>query len=316
MDLVIHTEHLTKSYGARRGIVGMDLDVMAGEIFGFLGPNGSGKTTTIRTLLDLMRPTSGKAYLFGLDSHRESVAIRGRVGNLPGEFNLDDRLTGEQFIGFFARLRGVDDLAFARSLAERFDLDLAAPMRQLSRGNKQKIGLVQALFHRPPLVILDEPTSGLDPLVQEEFHAVLDEVRAEGRTVFFSSHVLSEVEHLCDRVGIVREGELVAVETTESLLTKRVRHMTVTFAQPVDGTAFAALPGVCEVHVDGATVSLSLTDGLDQVVKLAARHTVIDMDLPRPSLEEVFLTYYGDGTESGGGGTEAGGALPAAAGGS
>ena len=304
---MIHTEDLTKSYGARRGIVNVNLDVVAGEIFGFLGPNGSGKTTTIRTLLDLMRPTSGKAYLFGLDSHRGSVSIRGRVGNLPGEFNLDDRLTAEQFIGYFGRLRGVHDMSHARSLAERLDLDLASPMRQLSRGNKQKVGLVQALFHRPPLVILDEPTSGLDPLVQEEFHAVLDEVRTEGRTVFLSSHVLSEVEHLCDRVGIVREGELVAVETTDSLLSKRVRHMTITFAQPVEGGPFSALSGVCDVRVDGATMSLSLTDGLDQVVKLAARHTVIDMDLPRPSLEEVFLTYYGGGVESGG--------MPPAAGG-
>jgi len=300
MDLVIHTEDLTKSYGSRRGIVNVNLDVVAGEVFGFLGPNGSGKTTTIRTLLDLMRPTSGKAYLFGLDAHRDSVSIRARLGNLPGEFNLDDRLTGEQLIGFYARLRGVGDLSHARALAERLDLDLATPMRQLSRGNRQKVGLVQALFHRPPLVILDEPTSGLDPLVQEEFHAVLDEVRAEGRTVFFSSHVLSEVEHLCDRVGIVREGELAAVETTESLLSKRLRHMTITFAQPVEGGPFAALSGVCDVSVDGATISLSLTDGLDQVVKLAARHTVIDKDLPRPSLEEVFLTYYGGGVESGG----------------
>jgi len=308
MELVIHTEDLTKSYGPRRGIVDVNLDVSAGEIFGFLGPNGSGKTTTIRTLLDLMRPTSGKAYLFGLDSHRDSVSIRGRVGNLPGEFNLDDRLTGEQLIGFFGRLRGVEDLAYAHTLAERLDLDLTSPMRQLSRGNRQKVGLVQALFHRPPLVILDEPTSGLDPLVQEEFHAVLHEVAAEGGTIFFSSHVLSEVEHLCDRVGIVREGRLVAVETTESLLTKRVRHMTITFARPVEGEPFAALSGVSDVRIVGATLSLSLTDGLDQVVKLAARHSVVDMELPRASLEEVFFTYYGDETQSGEGSSTTGGA--------
>ena len=297
MELVIHTEDLTKYYGDRRGIVGLDLDVAPGEVFGFLGPNGSGKTTTIRTLLDFLRPSSGRAYLFGMDSRTDSVKIRAKVGNLPGEFNLDDRMTGEQLLAFFGRLRGVDGLGHARELARRFEVDLTRPMRQLSKGNEQKIGLVQALFHRPPLLILDEPTSGLDPLVQEEFHEILDEVRNEGRTVFFSSHVLSEVEHLCDHVGIVREGELVALETTDTLLAKRRRHMTVTFADPIDGALFARLPGVSDVHTDGTTMALQLTGGIDRVVKLAARYTIVDLELARPNLEEVFFTYYGGGPD-------------------
>ena len=291
---VILTEKLTKTYGRDRGILALDLDVHRGEVFGFLGPNGAGKTTTIRTMLDLLHPTSGRALLFGMDTRRDSVAIRARLGNLPGEFALEDRMTGVQLLRFFGRLRGTTDLSYARVLAERLDADLTRPMRQLSRGNKQKIGLIQAMFHRPDLLILDEPTGGLDPLVQEEFVKLMDEWRAEGRTVFLSSHVLSEVERVCDRVALVREGELAALETTDSLISKRFRRMTLTFAQPVDPAPFAALPGTADVRSSGNTVSLVVRSGLDSVVKLAARYVLVDLDFERPSLEEVFLTYYGN----------------------
>jgi ABC-2 type transport system ATP-binding protein len=290
---VILTEKLTKTYGRNRGIVALDLDIHKGEVFGFLGPNGAGKTTTIRTMLDLLHPTSGRALLFGMDSRRDSVAIRARLGNLPGEFALEDRLTGEELLRFFGRLRGSTDLRYARVLAERLDADLSRPLRQLSRGNKQKIGLIQAMFHRPDLLILDEPTGGLDPLVQEEFVKLMDEWRAEGRSVLLSSHVLSEVERVCDRVGIIREGELAALETTESLISKRFRRMKLTFAQPVDPAPFAALPGTSDVSSIGSTVSLVVRSGLDSVIKLAARYVLVDLDFERPSLEEVFLTYYG-----------------------
>src|SRR5215217_4492149 len=201
MTLAIETEKLTKAYGRKaRGIEDVDLAVEEGEVFGFLGPNGAGKTTTVRTLLGFLRPTGGRGEIFGLDIMRESVEIRARVGNLPGEFALEDKMTGE---GLGAELH--------------------RPMRRLSRGNKQKIGLVQAMFHRPPLLMLDEPTGGLDPLVQEEFLDIIEEVRAEGRTVFFSSHNLAEVERVCDRVGIIRGGRLAAVETTETLIDKSFR---------------------------------------------------------------------------------------------
>lgn len=294
MSLAIETRELTKTYGRKaRGIENVDLQVVPGEVFGFLGPNGAGKTTTIRVLLDFLHPTRGEARVFGMDSRKESVEIRARVGNLPGEFALEDKMTGEGMLRFFARLRGVKDLGYARELAERLDADLERPMRRLSRGNKQKIGLIQAMFHRPPLLILDEPTGGLDPLVQEEFLEIVREVRYEGRTVFFSSHVLSEVERVCDRVGIIRDGELVSVEPTEAMIDKAFRHVKLTFAEPVDPKPFEALPGVENFGTDGTNVSFTLHEGLDDVVKLAARHRLVNLEYERPSLEEIFLTFYG-----------------------
>jgi ABC-2 type transport system ATP-binding protein len=293
MSAAIETEKLTKTYGRSRGIRYVDLTVEEGEVFGFLGPNGAGKTTTIRTLLGFLRPTEGRAWVFGLDVRKRSVEIRARVGNLPGEFALEDRLTGEELLRFFARLRGVKDLGYAFELAERLGADLGRPMRRLSRGNKQKVGLIQAMFHRPPLLILDEPTSGLDPLVQEEFLEVVREARAEGTTVFFSSHNLAEVERICDRVGIIREGQLVAVEPTDELVNKAFRHVSLTFDEPVDPKPFAVLPGVKDLEASGASLRFTLYDDLDEVVKLAARGRLVGLEYERPSLEEVFLTYYG-----------------------
>ena len=208
-------------------------------------------------------------------------------------FALEDRMTSEELLRFFARLRGVKDLAYARALTERLEADLERPMRRLSRGNKQKIGLIQAMFHKPPLLILDEPTNGLDPLIQGEFLEIVGEVRAEGRTVFFSSHNLAEVERVCDRVGIIRAGQLVAVEPTNELVNKAFRHVSMTFDKPVDPKPFAALAGVKDLEANGASLSFTLYDDLDEVVKLAARVRLVDMEYQRPSLEEVFLTYYG-----------------------
>ncbi len=300
MEAVIRTEGLTKTYGRRsRGIEDVDLQVNEGEVFGFLGPNGAGKTTTIRTLLDFLHPTGGRAEVLGMDTRRESVAIRARVGNLPGEFALEDRMTGERFLRFFARLRGVWDLRYAHELAERLGADLHRPMRRLSRGNKQKIGLIQAMFHRPPLLILDEPTGGLDPLVQEEFMEIIGEMRSEGRTVFFSSHNLPEVERVCDRVGIIRDGRLAAVETTDTLINKSFRHVSLAFERPVDPEPFKALPGVRNFKAEGTRLYFTLYDNLDEVIKLAARDRLVSMEYEHPNLEEVFLAYYGH-RESGG----------------
>ena len=207
MTAIIQLEKLTKSYGVHRGIIDVDLNVEQGEVFGFLGPNGAGKTTTIRTALDLIRPTSGRALVFGIDSSADPVAIHKRIGYIPGEFTLYDRLTGGQTLDYFANLRGGVDRAYQASLIERFEIDPSRRFKELSKGNKQKIGLVIALQHKPELLILDEPTSGLDPLVQQSFYALVREAKADGRTVFLSSHILSEVERTCDRVAIIRDGQ-------------------------------------------------------------------------------------------------------------
>ena len=290
---VIETDRLTKRYGEERGIEDVSMRVEAGEVFGFLGPNGAGKTTTIRTLLDLLHPTSGSARLFGLDSRRDSLAIRARLGNLPGDFSYDPHLTGRELVSFLGGVRGVDGLGRAPALAERFEADLNRPLRELSRGNRQKIGLIQALFHDPELLILDEPTSGLDPLMQEEFLVVVREERESGTTVFLSSHELDEVQRACDRVGIIRDGRLVAVEEVAELTGRAYRHVSVEFAVPVDAFEFRRLPGVSELAVSGNRLSFKVEGDLDPVVKAAARHTVRDIEVTQPTLEEIFLAYYG-----------------------
>jgi beta-exotoxin I transport system ATP-binding protein len=292
----IETERLTKLYPGGHGIAEVTMTVATGEVFGFLGPNGAGKTTTIRTLLDLIHPTAGTARLLGLDSRRESVAIRRRVGNLPGDFGFGRETTGRRALDLMARLRdaGTDR---AGDLAERFRADLDRPLGELSRGNRQKVGLILATFHRPDLLILDEPTGGLDPMMQEEFLALVGEERERGATVFLSSHELDEVERICDRVGIVRAGQLIAVERVPDLLGRARRKVTVRLADPGGLEALRRLPGIVDVEsVDGG-VSFRFAGDLDPVVKALAAHHVTDLEISRPTLEEVFLGYYEGGEE-------------------
>ena len=251
MPPIIQTEKLTKSYGKHRGIVDLDLEVTEGEAFGFLGPNGAGKTTTIRTLLDHLRPTSGVARIFGIETTADPVAIHKRVGYLPGEFTLYDKLTGAQTIQYFANLRGGVDREYQRSLIERLDVDPSRKFKEYSKGNKQKIGLVVALQHRPDLLMLDEPTSGLDPLVQQTFYGVIREAKAEGRTVFLSSHILSEVERTCDRVAIIRDGLLARVDSVEALRDLAHHQVELRFVGEVPVAAFSGLPGVSDVSAEG-----------------------------------------------------------------
>jgi ABC-2 type transport system ATP-binding protein len=293
MGAVIDTDRLTKHYGPARGIEDVSISVDRGEVYGFLGPNGAGKTTTIRTLLDLLHPSSGRALLFGLDSRRDSREIKARLGNLPGDFACDPRLNGHEFLEFCAGMRGLRGLGSGPLLAQRFEADLDRRVGELSRGNRQKIGLIQALFHEPELLVLDEPTTGLDPLMREEFVAVVKEYRERGGTVFLSSHDLDEVERVCDRVAIVREGRLAAVEKVADLRGRAYHHVSIEFDGPVGHTEFASIKGVSKLVVDGSRVAFQVSGPLDPVVKAAARHTVVDMDLSEPTLEEVFLTFYG-----------------------
>ncbi len=294
MAAVIEIEKLTKYYGRHRGIIDVDLTVDEGEAFGFLGPNGAGKTTTIRLLLDLIRPTSGRARVFGIETTVDPGAIHRRIGYLPGEFALYDNLTGGQILTYFANLRGGVDRAYQEELIARLDVDPSRKFREYSRGNKQKIGLVIALQHRPDLLLLDEPTAGLDPLIQQEFYAVIREAKAEGRTVFLSSHILSEVEKTCDRVGIIREGRLVRVDRTDAL--RDLAHHTVEVVfhgarPPVE--EFAGLPGVSDVVAEDHLIRMRVVGNIGPVVRTAAKYDIADFVSREPSLEEIFLAEYG-----------------------
>ncbi len=294
----IQTKRVSKTYrGGVDALVDLDLRVELGEVFGFLGPNGAGKSTLIRIMLDLIRATAGSVELLGLDSRTGSVEAHRRIGYLPGDLRLVGRLTGAEQLDSLARLRGGDFSVEAARLAERFGADIDRRIRDLSRGNRQKLGVIQAFMHRPELAVLDEPTTGLDPLVQDEFRRLVRETAAEGRTVFLSSHSLDEVQHMATRVGIIRSGRLIAVESVEGLLARSLRHVVVTFSEPVPAAEFAGLPGVRSVHADGARLRLSVQGSPDLVIKAAARHRVLDVVAMPADLEEIFLDYYRSGDD-------------------
>ena len=288
---IIRTDQLTVYYGRHRGVVDLDLSVNQGEVYGFLGPNGAGKTTTQRVLLDIIRPTGGRAAMFGLDCQKAGVAVRERVGYLPGELSLYPTMTARGFLEMVAAVRGgVVDKDYRRSLFERLQLDPTRRMREYSRGNKQKVGVVAAFMGKPDLLILDEPTSGLDPLVQSSVLDLVREARDEGRTVFFSSHIISEVQAVCDRVGIIREGRLVATESVETLTHQQFRRLTITFAGPPPEFDHA---GVTEIARSDRSVTLEIRENLNAVLERAASAGVTDIETIPVSLEEVFRAYYG-----------------------
>jgi ABC-2 type transport system ATP-binding protein len=294
-NLVIETQSLTKTYGKARGIEKLDLRVKRGEIFGFLGPNGAGKTTTIRTLLDIIHPTRGTALVLGLDPRKDGQSIRSRVGYLPGELALYPNLTGREILDYSAHLRGGVPHAEIDRLAKLLEIDLNRPARAYSHGNRQKVGIILALLHKPELVVLDEPTNGLDPLVQQVFYEMVEEIRKDGRTVFFSSHVLPEVERLCDRVGLLREGKLAAVETVSGLKQKAIRRIDFIFENPVPVESFRSIVGVTEVRSSGSTLSLVVQGNLDALIKAVARFPLRNIVTYEPNLEEFFLAFYREG---------------------
>ena len=290
----IATRAQSKDYGGGRGLFDLDLEVGRGEVFGYLGPNGAGKTTTIRLLMGMIRPTRGAATVFGLDCGREAVAVKRHVGFLPGELPQFGGLRGSEVVGYLAGLRGGIDAERVKTLAERLELNLGLRFREYSRGNKQKLGLVLAFMHRPDLLILDEPTGGLDPLNQQEFYRMVLEAKADGATVFLSSHILSEVEHICDRVGIVRHGKLVKVAELEDLHDLRVRKVEVKFAATAPESEIRALAGTEGVEVHGQTLTCTVRGAFTPFLEVLARHDVHNLTSEEPSLEEVFLTYYSD----------------------
>jgi ABC-type multidrug transport system ATPase subunit len=296
MKTMIEVVGLTKNYGRKRGIIDLSFEVAEGEVFGFLGPNGAGKTTTIRLLMGLLFPNSGSAQIARMDCWRHSVEVKRLVGYLPGELALDSNLTGGQILAYFANLRGGVDPAYLRQLTSRFELDTSRRFRHYSHGNKQKVGLIQAFMHRPKLLILDEPTSGLDPLNQQEFDQIVREVRAEGRSVFLSSHILSEVESMCERVAIIREGRLVRVGGVAELKDIKRHEVELTFTTTPPTDLFRRLTGLERVEVlpNGRTLRLTVQGGLDAVVKAAAQYPLANFVSREPSLEDIFLRYYQD----------------------
>jgi ABC-2 type transport system ATP-binding protein len=291
---VIELRHLTKLYGTSRGVKDLNLTIGAGQIFGFLGPNGAGKTTTISMLVDLIRPTSGSINLFGLDSVKESLAIRRRIGFLAGDFALDKDLTGWEELEYLGNLKGGYDKKFVQSLAKRLDCNLSRPIHTLSRGNKQKVGLISALMHQPELLIFDEPTSGLDPLIQAEFNKIILEHKEQGKTAFISSHLLSEVQEICNEVAFIREGKFIATKKLSELASaapKRVRIITKSETLP---GALKKLRGIKHVIHTGNVIECSYEDGTDALIQFLAAYKLDDLTIQEADLETVFMGYYGE----------------------
>jgi ABC-2 type transport system ATP-binding protein len=294
MGAVIKLQNLTKSYGASRGIADVSIEVQKGTIFGFLGPNGAGKTTTISILVDLLRPTSGTAEIFGKNSTEHGVEIRRQIGYLAGDMELDGSLTGRQQLEYFGAIRGMYDEKYVNELAKKLESDLSKKIKQLSRGNKQKIGLISALMHKPKLLILDEPTSGLDPLIQEQFNAIILEHKKAGNTTFISSHILSEVQELCDHVAFIKEGKIIANEPITAIAQNAPYQITIVS----DDTSLAAiLKKLPEVHATIAkhtSFSFTYMGDITKLLKVIAKYPIVDISITKGDLESTFMDFYKD----------------------
>lgn len=297
MEVTIMTNGLTKYYGRFQALYGVDLEVHKGEIFGFLGPNGAGKTTTIRCLLDTIHRSGGDASVFGIDPAENPVAIRARIGYLPGELHMDNNTTGNKLLHFYNDLRGnTVDWNYVNDLADKLQLDLSRQVKNLSHGNKQKIGIVQAFMHKPELVILDEPTQGLDPLMQQVVLRLIKDMKAQGSTVFFSSHIMGEVQAVADRVGIIRAGKIVEVAETSVLIGRSLNRIFIRFENSVDASSLSDIPGVSILSQDdGTSMTIQIEGKMDALIKALAKYPVSDFETQRPSLEDIFLAYYEGG---------------------
>lgn len=293
MEPIIQTVNLTKSYGKNRGIQNVSITVNKGDVYGFLGPNGAGKSTTIRTLLDFIRPTSGKATIFGLDCHRDSEQIRRRISYVPGDASLYGNMTGYKFLQYFGRMRGGYNAGTVKKYAERFDIRLDRKMKEYSKGMRQKVVLIQAFMNDPELIIMDEPTSGLDPLVQQTFMDVVREEAAKGKTIFMSSHVLFEVEKLCNRVAIIREGEIAAEESVDDLRNKAGKIVEVKFKNGLP--AGFAVPGISSVAQENGYFRMTASGSIKEVLRGLSAYDLEDVNMHPMNLEDVFMHYYAGG---------------------
>lgn len=293
-DPVIKLRGLSKSFGPVRGVSSLDLEVGAGQVFGFLGPNGAGKSTTIRLMMGLYVPTSGAAELFGLDVRGHGPRVRSRIGYLPGDLALYPRLTGREILSRVAKIRGDVDSRLRDTLVERFGAELGRPVHTLSKGNRQKLGLIAAFMHDPELLVLDEPTSGLDPLLQKEFADLLDESVRRGRTVFLSSHDLAEVQHLAHEVAIIRDGEIVVRDTVDALQAMAPRRVELTFRDPIDVVELADVRGCVVTAASGRHVVVEVTGEIGPLLRRVARYDVVDLSARSADLEELFLRYYAE----------------------
>jgi ABC-2 type transport system ATP-binding protein len=292
-DFIIELNNVTKMYGKSRGILDVDLKVPRGSIFGFLGPNGAGKTTTISMLIDLIHPTKGQIKLFGLDSVKDSCKIRKKVGFLGGDMALDEPFTGWQQLEYFGHLRGYYDENYIEELANKLDCDLNRKIKTLSRGNRQKVGLISALMHKPELLILDEPTSGLDPLVQDQFNQIVLDYRKQGKTIFISSHILSEVEQLCDRVAFVREGRLIADKPIQELTVGLAKHVKIVSNDKTLIATLKKLPSISHFRVNDSLISFQFDGKITELIKLLTTHKISDVNITPPDLDTIFSKFYG-----------------------
>jgi len=294
MASVIELKHVTKQYGKSRGVTNVSFDVEAGTIFGFLGPNGAGKTTTISMLVDLIRPSKGSISLFGLDAQRDSLAIRRRIGFLAGDFALDESLTGWQQLTYMGNLRGGVSKVRIQELAKRFDCNLKRPIKTLSRGNRQKIGLISALMHDPELLIFDEPTSGLDPLMQSAFNSILQEHKQRGKTVFISSHLLSEIQEVCDKVAFIREGNLIAVRELSEITASSPKHLRLVSNDKKLAEQLRAIKGLDVLQSELPIIECNYAGDINTLLRLLSHHELDDLTITEADLETVFMKYYED----------------------
>ena len=294
MNNIIEISNVTKNYGRVKALSNLNLSVGEGEIFGFLGPNGAGKTTALRILVDYIRSSSGTCKIFGMDTVKDSTTIKKNIGYLPGNIQMYKSMKAIDLLKYFANLRGLTNLDYARDLAKRFDSDIDIKIGNMSKGNQQKIGLIQAMMHKPALLILDEPTSGLDPLIQEQFFNMMEEIRDSGKTIFMSSHILSEVERICDRVSILKSGTIVATENIESLKIKSAQEFEIHFDTDIKKEVFMGLKEIRGLKINGNKLKCTVIGTPNNLLKLATQYTIKKIVTNESNLETTFLSFYED----------------------